>query len=147
MAEQEAQGAGKEVETLDLGEFSSLLEKDFRVKESETDKLQALVQNLALAAQDRSGSTTISGNAIKSIKSLISGIDNMLTDQVNEIIHAPEVREMEGTWRGLHYLINNTETDQKLKIRVINVTKDELADHLEDFDCLLYTSPSPRDRG
>ena len=134
MAEQEAQGAGKEVETLDLGEFSSLLEKDFRVKESETDKLQALVQNLALAAQDRSGSTTISGNAIKSIKSLISGIDNMLTDQVNEIIHAPEVREMEGTWRGLHYLINNTETDQKLKIRVINVTKDELADHLEDFE-------------
>jgi type VI secretion system protein ImpC len=134
MAETEAQGAGKEAETLDLGEFSSLLEKDFRIKESETDKLQSLVQNLAIAAKDRSGSATISGNAVKSIKSLIAGIDGMLTDQVNEIMHAPEVREMEGTWRGLHYLINNTETDQKLKIRVINVTKDELADHLEDFE-------------
>ena len=134
MADTEAQGAGKETETLDLGEFSSLLEKDFRGKENETDKLQALVQNLALAAKERSGSATISGNAVKSIKSLIAGIDTMLTSQVNEIIHAPEVREIEGTWRGLHYLVNNTETDQKLKIRVINISKDELADHLEDFE-------------
>jgi len=134
MADTEAQDAGKETETLDLGEFSSLLEKDFRVKESESDKLQSLVQNLAVAAKERSGSASISGNAVKSIKSLIAGIDAMLTEQVDEVIHAPEVREIEGTWRGLHYLVNNTETDQKLKIRVLNVSKDELADHLEDFE-------------
>ena len=135
MAEQEKQGtAAAEAQTIDLGEFSDLLEKDFRVKEDESQKLQKLVQNLALAATERSGTATISGNAVKSIKNLIAGIDSLLTTQMNEIMHAPEVREMEGTWRGLHYLVNNTETDQKLKIRVMNITKTQLADQLEDFE-------------
>ena len=40
----------------------------------------------------------------------IAGIDKMLTTQINEILHAPSA-EMEGTWRGLWYLVNNTETD------------------------------------
>ena len=133
-AEKQAAGGAAEAEALDLGEFSDLLEKDFRVKDSESDKLKALVSNLALAATERSGTATISGNAIKSIKSLIAGIDSLLTEQMNEILHAPEVREIEGTWRGLHYLVNNTETDQKLKIRVLNIKKDELADTLEDFE-------------
>lgn len=136
MAEQEkAPAAGAaEAEAVDLGEFSDLLEKDFRVKKDDSEKLQSLVRNLALAARARSETTTISSNAIKSIKSLIAGIDRMLTEQVNEILHAPEVREMEGTWRGLHYLVNNTETDQKLKIRVLNISKEELADTLEDYE-------------
>jgi len=132
-AKQKADGAA-EAEALDLGEFSELLEKDFRVKDTQTEKLQTLVQNLALAATEKAGSATISGNAVKSIKSLISGIDSMMSTQMDEIMHCAEVREMEGTWRGLHYLVNNTETDQKLKIRVLNITKDELADHLEDYE-------------
>lgn len=136
MAEQEKQASAgvAEAQAVDLGEFSDLLEKDFRVKEDESQKLHALVQNLALAATERSGTATISGNAVKSIKNLIAGIDSLLTTQMNEIMHAPEVREIEGTWRGLHYLVNNTETDQKLKIRVMNITKGQLADTLEDFE-------------
>ena len=130
--EQAAEGAA--AEELDLGEFSDLLEKDFRIKETEGDKLKALVSNLALAATERSGTATISGNAVKSIKSLISGIDSILTEQMNEVLHCDEVRQIEGTWRGLHYLVNNTETDKKLKIRVMNLKKDELADTLEDYE-------------
>lgn len=123
-----------EAEALSLDEFSGLLEKDFRVKDSESEKLQSLVQNLARAAMESSGTATISGNAVKSIKSLIAGIDRMLSVQVNEIMHCEEMRKIEGTWRGLHYLVNNTETDQKLMIRVMNISKDELADTLEDFE-------------
>jgi type VI secretion system protein ImpC len=123
-----------EAEALSLDEFSGLLEKDFRVKDSESEKLQALVQNLARAAVESSGTATISGNAVKSIKSLIAGIDRMLSAQVNEIMHCEEMRKIEGTWRGLHYLVNNTETDQSLKIRVMNITKTELGDQLEDFE-------------
>ena len=135
MAEEKQEGAAvAEAEALSLDEFSDLLEKDFRVKEAESDKFQKLVSNLALAAKERSGTATISGNAVKSIKSLIAGIDSILTEQVNEIIHADAVREIEGTWRGLHYLVNNTETDQKLKIRVMNIKKDELSDTLEDYE-------------
>ena len=136
MAETEKQvgGAAAEAEAIDLGEFSALLEKDFRVKKDDSDKLQSLVRNLALAAQSRSGTTAISGNAVKSIKSMIAGIDKMLTEQVNVIMHCPELTTIEGSWRGLHYMINNTETDQKLKIRVMNISKDELADTLEDYE-------------
>lgn len=133
-AEQKTGAAGAEAKALDLDEFSELLEKDFRVKEDQSDKLQKLVQNLALAAKDRSETTTISGNAVRSIKSLIAGIDSLLTEQMNEIMHCPELRKIEGSWRGLHYLVNNTETDQKLKIRVMNISKDELADTLEDYE-------------
>ena len=65
MAEQEKQAtAAPEAQTVDLGEFSDLLEKDFRVKEDESQKLHKLVQNLALAATERSGTATISGNAV-----------------------------------------------------------------------------------
>ncbi len=83
-----------EAQAVDLDEFSELLEKDFRVKKDDSEKLQSLVRNLALAARSRSETTAISSNAIKSIKSLIAGIDKMLSEQVNEITHAPEVREM-----------------------------------------------------
>lgn len=137
MAETEkAAGApgAAEAQAIDLGEFNDLLEKDFRVKDDGSAKLKKLVQNLALAAQEKSGTATISGNAVKSIKSLIAGIDQILTTQMNEILHAPEMRQMEGSWRGLHYLVNNTETDAKLKIRVLNISKDQLADQLEDFE-------------
>ena len=135
MAEQEKAAAGvAEAEAIDLGDYMEHLEKDFRVKKDDSERLQALVRNLALAAQARSETTAISSNAIKSVKSLIAGIDKMLTEQMNEVLHAPEVREIEGTWRGLWYLVNNTETDQKLKIRVMNISKNELADTLEDFE-------------
>ena len=134
MAEQEKEAAGGAAEALDLGEFSSLLEKDFRVKEDQSSKLQSLVQNLALAAKDRSETTAISGNAVRSIKSLIGGIDKILSEQMNEILHNEDVTRMEGTWRGLHYMVNNTETDQKMKIRVLNISKEELADTLEDYE-------------
>jgi type VI secretion system protein ImpC len=123
-----------EAEAIDLDEFSELLEKDFRVKKDDSEKLQALVRNLALAARARGEETVISANAIKSVKSLMAGLDKLLTLQVNEILHAAEVREMEGTWRGLWYLVNNTETDQKLKIRVLNISKADLADTLEDYE-------------
>jgi type VI secretion system protein ImpC len=136
MAEQEklATGQAAEPEAVDLGEFSELLEKDFRVKKDDSEKLQALVRNLALAARARAETTPISSNAIKSIKSLIAGIDKLLSAQMNEILHAPEVTRIEGTWRGLWYLVNNTETDQKLKVRVMNISKTELADTLEDYE-------------
>ncbi|MDR5907887.1 type VI secretion system contractile sheath domain-containing protein, partial [Franzmannia qiaohouensis] len=133
-AKQEVAAGATEAEAIDLAEFSDLLERDFRVKDSDGEKLQALVANLALAATERSGTATISGNAIKSIKSLISGIDQILSRQMNEILHDEKVRQIEGTWRGLHYLINNTETDSKLKIRVLNIRKDELADILQDYE-------------
>ena len=138
MAEKQKSSAAAGAEAVDLDEFSELLEKDFKVKKDDSDRLQQLVRNLALAAQSRSETTTISSNAIRSIKSLIAGIDKMLSAQMNEILHAPEVREMEGTWRGLWYLVNNTETDEMLKIRVMNIGKTDLGKTLKRYKGILH---------
>jgi type VI secretion system protein ImpC len=72
-----------------------------------------------------------------SIKTWIGAIDQKLTAQMNEILHHPTLQKLEGTWRGLHHLVMQTNTGEHLQIRVLNVTKDELRSDLEravEFD-------------
>src|SRR5262245_7403655 len=65
------------------------------------------------------------------IKHWIKEIDNSLSVQLNEVLHHPDFQKLEGTWRGLHYLVHQTETGEAMKIRVLNVTKRELFKDLE----------------
>lgn len=67
----------------------------------------------------------------------IQKIDDLLGVQINEFLHHPAFQELEGIWRGLHYLVMNTETSTYLKIRVMNVSKKDLLNDLEhaiEFD-------------
>lgn len=52
----------------------------------------------------------------------IAEIDELLTRQLNFVLHAPEFQKLEASWRGLHYLVSQTETSQSLKIRVMNAS-------------------------
>lgn len=76
-------------------------------------------------------------NPVAFINLAIATIDRMLGDQVNEILHHPDFQKLEGSWRGLNYLVMNTETSESLKLRLINVSKKELLDDMEkaaEFD-------------
>ena len=67
----------------------------------------------------------------------IADIDALLSAQVNEIIHAPEFQRLEASWRGLHYLVDQTDVGPTLKVRVLHVSKDDLRKDLEtasEFD-------------
>ena len=67
----------------------------------------------------------------------IAQIDNNLTNQINLVMHAPEFQALEATWRGLHFLIMNTETGASLKVRVLNISKRDLLKDLQkavEFD-------------
>ena len=64
---------------------------------------------------------------------MIAAIDKKLTEQVNQIIHHEDFQKLESAWRGLHYLVNNTETDEQLKIRVLNISKQDLGKTLKRF--------------
>ena len=66
------------------------------------------------------------------ISSRIAQIDEILSTQLNEIMHAPEFQKMEGSWRGLNYLVMQSETSTSLKIKVMNVTKRELLNDLKN---------------
>ncbi|HEY2733857.1 MAG TPA: type VI secretion system contractile sheath large subunit, partial [Polyangiales bacterium] len=68
----------------------------------------------------------ISDDAVKTLQSLIGEVDHMLTKQIDVILHHPQFQKLESAWRGLHYLVNNTETDEMLQLRVMNITKQEL---------------------
>ena len=77
--------------------------------------------------------TVISTDVVATINSIIAEIDAKLTEQVNLILHNPDFQQLEGTWRGLHYLINNTETDEMLKVKVFNISKKELGKTLKKY--------------
>lgn len=77
--------------------------------------------------------TKISDDAIKSIQSIIASLDQKITEQLNLVLHHPDFQKLEGAWRGLHYLVNNTETDEMLKIKVLNISKNELGKTLKKF--------------
>ncbi len=79
----------------------------------------------------------VSKDVEKNIKTWIAEIDRKLSAQLNEILHDPGLQQLESTWRGLHYLVQQSETGETLKIRVLNVKKQELFKDLEravEFD-------------
>src|SRR5262245_49953803 len=79
----------------------------------------------------------VSSDVVANIKLWISSIDNKLTAQLNEVMHHEDFQKLEGTWRGLHHFVQQTETSTTLKIRVLNVSKKELLKDLEkavEFD-------------
>jgi type VI secretion system protein ImpC len=118
--------------TLEMSDFGSLLQKEFK---PQSDKARESVENAVrtLAEQALVGSNLISGDVLATIEGLISALDQKLSDQVNLILHTPEFQAVEGAWRGLHHLVNSTETDETLKIRVMNISKNELGKSLKKF--------------
>ncbi|MDS4031056.1 MAG: type VI secretion system contractile sheath large subunit [Candidatus Contendobacter sp.] len=124
--------AQPEVQTLEASDFSSLLQREFKPK---SDQAREAVENAVktLAEQALQHTTLISKDVLKSIESMIAAIDRKLTEQINLVIHHPDFQQLESAWRGLHYLVNNTETDEMLKIRVMNISKNELRKTLRKF--------------
>lgn len=124
---EERQGAKPEAAsaTVEQSEFSALLSKEFKPKsERVRDEVESAVKTLAAQALEHT--QLISDDTVKTVQALIAEIDQKLTEQVNEILHHEEFQKVESAWRGLHYLVNNTETDEMLKIRVMNVSKKDL---------------------
>ena len=109
--EQEAAGAAGE-EIIEAGDFASLLNKEFKPKSDQAKSaVESAVQTLAQQALENAG--LISDDALKSIEGMIAEIDKKLSEQVNEIIHHEEFQQLESSWRGLHHMVNNTETDEQ----------------------------------
>ncbi|MBS1816337.1 MAG: type VI secretion system contractile sheath large subunit [Acidobacteria bacterium] len=113
-------------------DFDALLRKEFKPK---TDEAKEAVEKAVrtLAEQALSQTALIGSDVIKSIEAMIAQIDTKLTEQINVILHHADFQKLEGAWRGLHYLVNNTETDEMLKIRVMNISKADLGKTLKRY--------------
>jgi type VI secretion system protein ImpC len=117
---------------VESGELDTLLQKEFRPK---TDEAKEAVEKAVrtLAEQALAQTQLIGADVVQSITAMISEIDKKLSEQINQIMHHPDFQKLEGSWRGLHYLVNNTETDEMLKIRVLNISKTDLGKTLKRY--------------
>jgi type VI secretion system protein ImpC len=118
--------------TLDVNDLDQLLNKSFNPKsDSAQEAISTAVKSMAeIAIKD---AVVASDNILGTIESMISAIDKKLSDQLNEIIHHEKFRELEGKWRGLDYLVNNTETDEYLKLKVLNISKAEVDKEIKKY--------------
>src|SRR6266851_10520408 len=121
--------AGEQVE---FSEFTSLLQKEFKPK-TDTAREAVATAVQTLAEQALADTRLIGSDALRTIEAIIAALDQKLTEQINKIIHHPDFQRLESAWRGLHYLVTSTETDEMLKIRVLNISKKELASTLRKF--------------
>jgi len=131
MAETKSSSALAEV-SFEGNDLASLLQKEFKPK---SDEAKSAVENAVqtLAQQALSQTQLIGKDVVKSINDMIAAIDKKLSDQINQIMHHEDFQKLEGAWRGLHYMVNNTETDEQLKIRVMNISKADLGKTLKRY--------------
>lgn len=132
---QKAQAAAQE-QTLELGLLDQIVEQgrvgtDTASKERGKSLVKEFVQQVL------QGQMTISRDTEAMINARIAQIDHLLSIQLNEIMHHPSFQKLEGSWRGLKYMMDQSETSDMLKIKVLNVSKKELLRDLQrapEFD-------------
>src|SRR5207244_6278481 len=137
MAEvQKAQGAAVGGETAERSLLDQIVEEGRIARDpAARERGKNLVREFV--SQVLEGTMTVSKDAEAMINARIAQIDHLLSIQLNEILHKPEFQRLEASWRGLKYLLDQSETSDKLKIRVLNVSKKELLRDLQrapEFD-------------
>src|ERR1700694_2169336 len=121
-----------QVETREADEFAALLKQSFKPR---TERAATEVENAirTLVEQALADTSLIKSDVLDTIEEMIAQLDKKLSAQMNEIMHAPEFQQIEGAWRGLKYLVFQSETDAMLKIGLLNVSKGELYRHLRQY--------------
>ena len=129
MAEVQQKGKEAQVQTRDPGDFAQLLKQSFKPR---TDEAATEVENAVatLVRQALDDKDVIRDDVLDTIDAMIAKLDEKLSAQMNEILHDETYQQIESAWRGLNYLVFNSETDAQLKIRVMNVAKMELYKNL-----------------
>lgn len=118
-----------------IKEKSLLPELIAATRQTSPDRISDLLR--ALTSQAMTGTITYNRNFTATVKNAVDKLDALISNQLAVIMQAAEFSQLEGSWRGLHYLVQNTETGTHLKLRVLNVTKKELLKDLSrasEFD-------------
>jgi type VI secretion system protein ImpC len=132
--ESEAQGAGAQAQELSL--LDQIVDKGrFGTETPARERGRGLVRRFVEEVLE--GTITVKADTEAMLNARIAEIDRLISLQLNEVMHHPTFQKLEGTWRGLKYLMSQTETSTNLKIKVINVNKKELLKDLQkapEFD-------------
>jgi type VI secretion system protein ImpC len=130
------QGAAAAAATTDKGLLDQIVEQGRLARDPEArERGRDLVKNFV--EQFLEGSMTLSRDSEAMINQRIAQIDHLISLQLNEVMHNPAFQKLESSWRGLKYLLGQSETGEMLKIKVFNCSKKELLRDLErasEFD-------------
>jgi type VI secretion system protein ImpC len=122
--------------TPELGLLDRIVEEGRMGRDQATkERGKDLVKNFV--GEVLAGKLTLNADTEAMINARIAQIDKLISAQLNEIMHHPDFQRLEGSWRGLKYLLNNSETGTQLKIKVLNVSKKDLLKDLQkapEFD-------------
>lgn len=124
LQQQAAPAAAEGVSLLD-----SIIEQS-RIATNESEKSHTRDLIGELVDQVLQGSVTVSRDLSASIDARIAEIDKLISDQLNNVMHHAEFQKLEASWRGLNYLVMQSETSTQLKIKVLNASKKDL---VKDF--------------
>ncbi len=116
--------AGNEAAVAEERTLSLLDQAIGATKQTESDRARELIRTLADEAMK--GTVTWNKNLTITFRQAIAQIDKLISTQLSEIMHQEEFQQLEGSWRGLHHLVSNSETSATLKIRMLNVSKKQL---------------------
>ena len=94
-------------------------------RQTEPDRAELLLRTLTEEAL--AGTVTYSRNLTVTINQAIAALDAKLSKQLAAVMHHPEFVALEGSWRGLHHLVMNSETSSNLKVRVLNSSKKDIS--------------------
>lgn len=133
MAELEKEQPQQAGEAIAADDFQSLLNQEFKPKSERAESAVSSAVNTLAEEILKREANIVQDDAIATINAIIAEIDEKLTSQINEILHHDEFQKLESAWRGLHHLVNNTETDEQLKIRVMNISKNDLGKNIKKF--------------
>jgi type VI secretion system protein ImpC len=132
----EASGAAAEAQVAEGGLLETILEKGLRARDEDAREWgKDLIKEFVSQLLDPS--MVVAKDTEKTILRRMAQIDELLSAQLNEIMHHPDFQKLEGSWRGLHYLVYQSETGTNLKVRVLNTSKNDLLKDLErasEFD-------------
>src|SRR5487761_1413153 len=130
--QEQAQPQAATTTEADGGLLDTILKQGFRARDDDA-KTRAKDLLKEFVGQLLDPSMVVAKDTEKTISLRIAEIDRLLSDQLNAIMHHEEFQKLEGSWRGLHYLVYNTETSTSLKVRMLNVSKKDL-DKASEFD-------------
>lgn len=116
---------GVVVEAAEKSLLDQIVEQS-RVAKSATEHERAKDIISELAREVMEGTVVVSDNLSRTLDARIAELDHLISTQLNEVMHAKEFQQLESSWRGLHYLVDQTATSTTLKIRVMNASKKDL---------------------
>jgi type VI secretion system protein ImpC len=138
MAKTEAQqaGAAPAAETQEVSLLDQIVDQGrFGSETAERARGKDLIKKFVAEVLD--GAIVVRPDTESMLNARIAEIDRLLSLQLNEVMHHPDFQKLEGSWRGLKYMLNQTETSTMMKIKVLNVKKADLLKDLQkapEFD-------------